>query len=221
MLQLPVELREVEEGYIRKKVRPNVTDNQLRTSFWLEYNNVQHNFLPRMIIGNILRGICSDTFFYNQYISNQERLAFLVTPPVFYMARLEHLMKLATERMEEILEASPMDKEGKIDTKVSNLQMKIYMMLDMRARGSYTQRLEVNGRSVNLDVKASTKEIVQLTENMNMEEIEKRLEKLKRLESKTVAVEAPLYVEEKKDIETTSVEISSEKLLDKPVEEIF
>jgi hypothetical protein len=160
-------------------IQPTPTDNRLRLSFWVEYDRAQFE-VTKMNMTPIYAGVCVRQYFYSTYLKNAWKVAWLLCPPTNYVKKLEEALDFGIDRMRDILEMSPMDERGKPNVKLMELQTKITIALDQRAKGSYTQRIEQ--KSVNLQIGTSDKAVAQAALTGSMDEIQKRMKELERRE---------------------------------------
>lgn len=181
MLEIPDEYKNLDEPGLRKLIQPTATDNQLRISFWLEYDRVQREFAPKMEMIAILRGIISEDYFYSRYVKDPKRLAWVLIPPKSYTVKLTEMLELGLERMRDILAMDPKE-SGKLNTKLLELQVKVAQAMDMRLNGAIAQKLEIENKNTNLNyqLRGTAQELSNLIESANMEEIDKKLESLRK-----------------------------------------
>ena len=168
-----------EEGY-----PPTDTDRQLRCSFWNEYDRAQDD--NRMMdSGALYRGICLEQYLY-EYLKHARKVAWLVCYPSNREALLDDGHRIGLQRMLEILEVPLFDSKGAFNSKVAELQAKVFLMLDQRKHGAFTQKVE--NRSLNLNLSATEKSIGKFSELNSMEEIEKRLADLRKRDRKAIEI---------------------------------
>jgi hypothetical protein len=180
MVMLSEDFRVMSETDIRKKLKPTPTDNQLRLSFWLEYNAVQESFLPKMVIANVLRGICSEDYFYGSYLQNPIRVAWLITPPVHYTVKMTEALEFGIERLREVLEYPLTDAKGKVNVALARLMSTIVQQLETRVHGAVAQKLQIEQKTLTL--KAGAQDALGAIESRTMLDIDKRLHYLEKKE---------------------------------------
>jgi hypothetical protein len=180
MLVIPEEIRKLDERALREKMKPTPTDNQLRLSFWLEYDSCQSLCAPKMKMGNVLRGICSEDYFYGTYTREPLRMAWLVLPPVHYTVKMTEALEFGVERMREILSFPLVDKKGRINTSLAKLMITIVNQLEARVHGSVAQKLQIEQKSITMRAEAG--DILDAVKTRNMAEIDKRLKYLEKKE---------------------------------------
>jgi hypothetical protein len=152
--------------------RPTITDNRLRLKFWNEYDRAQSvGNGKEMNITAILSGICSRPFFYDHYLSKPENVAWMLCIPASYEVVMEESLQFGLEQMRDIL-ALPIEKDGKINTKLAELKAKITDMLHTRIKGAVVQK--------NLNINATPSQVQQAGEELTMEDIQRRLKEIEK-----------------------------------------
>lgn len=191
ILALPEEYKGQEEGTLRRMCKPYPTINQLRMSFWLEYERARAVLAPRMTMTNIYTAIMDECTFYKMCETEPRKLAWILCPPISYTTKLEEMLHRGYERVSEILDADIITSGGKLDVAAAKLVMQATMMIDMRLKGGIVQKMEHTNKSLSLSVnmRAGSKEVVKAVEHMNMEEVEEELRKLERQELNRRALE--------------------------------
>lgn len=160
---------------------PSPTDNRLRLGFWMEFDRSRAEG-REMAMSHVYGGICSQTFFAEKYLKDPSRVAWLLCIPAHYDLMMEEGVSFGIELLRSYLEidANPPGKPPNI--KLMELQAKIVAMLDMRLKGGHIQRTEM--KSVSLHMNAQDHRIAQVTQEMSMDELEKRIKELDRRERK-------------------------------------
>lgn len=181
MLEIPEELRFVDEPALRKRIKPTPTDNQLRISFWLEYDRVQREMAKQMEMTSIIRGIISEDYFYNVYVKNPERLAWMLIPPKSYTVKLTDMLEVGLDQLRETLEL-PHIEGGKVNTKLLELKLKITAMMDLRLNGAIAQKVQIEQKNMNMNLhlRNTSEELMALGESKNMEELDRKLMELRK-----------------------------------------
>lgn len=185
MLEIPEDVRYLDEPQLRKQIRPTATDNQLRISFWLEYDRCQREMDKQMQMTAIIRGIISEDYFYNVYIKNLTRLAWILIPPKSYTVKLSEMLELGLDQLRETLELPHIESNGKVNTKLLELKLKITAMMDMRMNGAIAQKVQIEQKNMNMNLhlRNSADEISGLIESKNMEELDRKLADLRKKEA--------------------------------------
>lgn len=196
------------ERELYKKLRslgktPDPTDNRLRLQFWQQYDASQAS--GKMLKINmiaVVQGICQPNFFYERYLRQPEKVAWLVTMPVDYDTYLKEALQFGMEQLREVLELDHTLPNGKIDVKLLELKAKITFALDARKNGGVIQRVEQ--KQMNLNISTSDKAVAQAALGGTMEDMEKRLRQLEREEKKLLSHKGEI------DSERTEKEVASE-----------
>lgn len=174
----------MDERILRKKLAehnrpPSVTENRLRMAFWQEYERAQALNLPAMQIANVVSGVCSKKFFYDQYLKQPENVAWILCIPAAYEITIQETLQFGLEKLRDMLELPFVDSTGRPNVKLMELQAKIVELVHIRAKGAVVQR--------NLNINASTQEMKKVIESDNMEDLNKRLKELERIEQKSLS----------------------------------
>lgn len=157
---------------------PSATDNRIRLAFWMEFERSRAEG-REMAMSNVYGGICSNTFFNGKYLASQSRVAWLLCIPAHYDVMMEEGVSFGVELLRSYLEVDAMA-GGKPNIKLMELHAKIVAMLDMRLKGGHIQRSE--NKTLNLNVSTSDRRIAQVTQELSMEALEKRMKELDKRE---------------------------------------
>lgn len=161
---------------------PTITDCRLRISFWQEYDSCHRRQKP-MIMANVYGGVCSRNYFFEKFIRDKQRMAWLLCPPSDYQQMLGEALLFGIEQMRQILELphESRDNEGNLkgfDAKLASVKVEIVKMIDQRVKGAVVQRTQ------NMHMHASTSESTQKKEEIP--------ETLVDIETKIAALEAEI-----------------------------
>lgn len=187
--ELPDHLRGISEAELRNTHNYTVTDERLRVSFWRQVTECTKSG-KQIVAKKIFTGICSEPYFYQKYLTNPNKIAWMLQPVMPYEARTDALLNLAVSRYEEIINMDitttkktivGIDDDGKpkheyikqIDVKKAELLLKTINVIEDRVKGMATQK------SVNINETAPAGAKV---EAMDMKEVEKKIASLQRLE---------------------------------------
>jgi len=165
------------------RAEPTQVDNQLRVKFWLEYECANEE-RRKMNLLRVYSGICSHAYFYTRLVHSPGKLAWIITHPMNYEAKLEESLSYAVERMRDYLEIDIEEYPHAQRIKLMELQAKIYAMLDMRKRGAYTQKIEQKNMSLN--VSTTAKELSQVMANDTMEQLDLKIKELEKREQRAL-----------------------------------
>ena len=145
---IPDSIFEMGEDELRIASRATLIDEQLRISFWREYNSAQDN--EKMInLSNVYGPVCSQSHFIKRIITNSHKIAFMLTPPQDYKLRLESMLDFGFAQYEEILRLSNTDAKGNPNTKLIAEKHKIIDTIHQRVMGAIPHRIDT--RNVNLN----------------------------------------------------------------------
>lgn len=165
--------------YLLKEIgkQPTATDNRLRLKFWFEFDRAMSQGLDKMLVVNIIAGVCSKELFYDKYLKSPSKVAWLLCPPTGYIIKAEEALEFGLEQLRDILD-QPHVVAGKFDARLADLKIKIVAMLDTRVKGAPVQR------SVNVNLgssSAAAKQIVAGTQT-NMDALKAELALLRQRE---------------------------------------
>ncbi len=156
---------------------------------------------------HICQGVCSKQFFYEGFLSNPGRVAWLLTPPASFNSLANEALNFGIEQMRDILELDHFTiKKGKpvIDYKLIALKMRAIALLDLRVKGAPTQKtMTLNTHAIISNTPNSrldAQEVTDLAEEMSMAELERRIRDMDKRERKAQ------HLEEATAIDVTPVE---------------
>lgn len=169
-----------QEAELYKKLKwmdktPTPTDNSLRLKFWFEYELAQSEGRS-MRVKPIWSGVCDEAYFHASFLQKPQKVAWLLTKPASYEAYTEEALQTALTRIRNALDADPIGPTGKLDPKVAELQLKIFMALDMRVKGAVVQK------TMNVHATIPSGQID--PSKANKEQLEERLRQLEELREK-------------------------------------
>lgn len=121
--------------------RINATDNRLRLKFWLEYDYAMTYVTKGIDLKRVCAGICTTHYFENKYLATVEKVAWLLTPPAGYMAKVNEALEFGIQQMRDILGEDHKPMGGKLDVKLAELKFKIVQYLDVRKNGSIAMKV--------------------------------------------------------------------------------
>ncbi len=144
--------------------------NRLRIAFWREYERAQST-KTMMLLANITSGIVSYQVFKKHFESHATRMAFIITPPQDYDTVIAEMFSIGLEQMRDILVSPHVDEQGKINTRLADVKIRIVESLHSRIKGGVVQRVEQ--KNLNVNVNKESNQALQ-----SMEDIDKRLAEL-------------------------------------------
>jgi len=188
VLELSSELiNKISFDYLKKKAKPNERIELLRAAFWVEYERscVQDR---KVQATNVYDGICNRDQWYD-IISNDVRLAYIITPTAKYEARIQIILQeKAVPIVNEILDAPMTTKDGLLDVDIANLKVRVLRQLEYRLKGTPIQRTE-------------TKEF-RVTASVDNESRDDMIKRMEHLDQQLSAItKQKNYVEWKKDMD--------------------
>jgi hypothetical protein len=136
---------------LRKKIKANSMDEQLRVSFWEEFMLASDNN-QKMRVEAIYPRVCVREYFYKHFVDNPARFAYMLHPPAEYMLQMKSLLQLGLRRFEEILQMPLTNDKGVVNSKLVSEIVRIVMLVDNRVKGSVVQKIQLDQKSVNVNV---------------------------------------------------------------------
>lgn len=134
---------------IKNKAKPTLTLSRLRQSFWNEYENaVAAN--RKMRLSQIIAGVCTETFLRNKVLPENEKMAFILSPPSDYLVVVKEALNAGLDTLRQIVSANVIKADGSLDTKAADTIIKAVALLDMRVKGAIVQR--VDQRTLNMNI---------------------------------------------------------------------
>lgn len=115
---------------IRHDRGPTAMDNRLRFQFWLEFDRCQlEEDRPRLIMQNVLGTLIPKEVFYSHYIVDIYKFAWLMCPPLHYVAALEETLTYALEQLRESITAPIKRENGEINLTYADYVMRTHSKL--------------------------------------------------------------------------------------------
>lgn len=161
------------EGLI---IKAGITDTeaQMRLAFWDEYALSQDQ-KKKMNLMNVYR-ISSKMYFYDNILRNPLKTAFLLTPPQKYQYKMREMLDMAHRRMREVL-ALPLTHRGQPNTRLIAEIVKIAILLENRVMGAVSQKLQVETKSLNVNVNTDRKSYFSVEDELRA--VERQLDDLR------------------------------------------
>lgn len=182
---------------LKKEASPDERLELLREAFWVEYERalVQDRKIQAI---NVYDGICN-RFQWHNVISNDYRMAYIITPTAKYEARIQIILKeKAVPILNEILDAPMTTEEGLLDIGIATLKVRVIKQLEDRLKGTPIQRTE-------------TKEFRVTANTSNPESMEDLRKHIEALDEKLASVATTKsYLEFKRNSEQEDGEIIEE-----------
>jgi hypothetical protein len=150
--KIPTEWRNLPSEDLEKIV-PNElgpTGERLRKALFAEFWRAldqRTQMAPAMIYG----AVCGEATFM-RYMNDPKKLAWLCTPPTEYEHEVGDLLDRGLRRVREILQMPLYTQSNQPNVKVAEIILKAVMMLDMRTKGAYTQRVESKNLNISQEL---------------------------------------------------------------------
>lgn len=155
IIELEPELFDMTEGELRREVKPTQTDYALRVSLWREIEKAWISGRGKIVTRQILAGICTEGYFYNKFLKDPRKVAWLVLPAQTYAKEMEAILMRFTQRYHEIADLEFVDAKGKVNVKVAELVLKAGQEVANRVKGLAVQRIAQTSKSEKRSVSVS------------------------------------------------------------------
>lgn len=176
---------------VRKKFKiivpePTPTAQRLRNSIWAEYDRVQAAHARILVISNVVRGICTMSYFVHKFCTDEKLLTWILYPPAAYKEAMGDILDVGLRQMRQIMAHPVTDRYGVVNTKLCDIKFRILQHVDMRQKGAIIQRIDQRNLNMNWEM---AKGEVPLGDGgeQSLEDIERKIKKLegesKRLSS--------------------------------------
>ena len=133
-----------------KWAQPNEWDARIRLSFWDEFYFAQRNG-KMMNVERMCRGVVDKSYIHKMML-DPRKLVYVLTHPESYTGALRMVHKKGLERMKEIMALPMVDDKGKPIPSVINAILKCTEMADVRLKGAVPQRMQIDSRTMNVNV---------------------------------------------------------------------
>lgn len=152
-------------------------DHELRRNFWTVYPKAIFNEDP-ISIEAIYDGVISKPGFYS-VVSDPKRVCFITKEPASDALKSQHLLNIGWRRIEEILSERPQrDKHGKPDTKLMDLQARLWEYLYERKHGKMVQTVHQKVDQKTLQVNVDGNKALPTSDHLTPQEVDRRLAEL-------------------------------------------
>jgi hypothetical protein len=159
---------QLQDNELRKHANVQMTDDMIRQAFWAEYFDACDANRP-MRMAAVYGQIVSKQTFYEIYVDNPAKLAWILRPPKNYTYRMTSLLELGLTRLEDILNMDITKKDTKLIAEI----VKVVALLDNRVKGAVQQRVKIETENKHLHAHVKAAEIPK-----TYNEIEKELKDL-------------------------------------------
>ncbi len=173
VMDLPEDYLVMSEADLRAKAQPTPTDYALRVSFWREFEKMMWKGAGKIVCASVYAGICSDPYFYQKFITNEAKFAWMIRPMQVYQKEMEAILYRCTERLWELSEIALVGKNGKLDHKAGELLLKTLIEVSNRVKGMAVQRSEQRNLNVNVVTRSKANQGIE-----TMSSIDERIKQL-------------------------------------------
>lgn len=168
VLKLPDMFLEITENQLKRRCRPTPTDYSLRVSFWREFERAMWRGKGRITSAQIFAGICTDTYFYNYFLKNPSKLAWMIRPLQVYQKEMEAILHRCTERLWDLVNieiTNPRTK--KVDPKLADIVLKTVTQVENRVHGMAVQRTEQKSMNVNVVTRSKANQNIETMDELD------------------------------------------------------
>lgn len=152
------DLTEQSEKDLYRIVQPSFQLDELRLSFWVEFNRAMDTG-STMMMKNAYSCVMTGDLFHKM-IRRPEVVAWIITVPRQHKISCEAKLNYLSNEIEEMVKTPwyKLDKKGNklIDPKTANVFLKIYQLMENRVHGGAVQRLEQKTATISLGSRGGT-----------------------------------------------------------------
>ncbi len=128
-------------------------DYRLKLTFWDEYNRAQDENCM-MNLERVCKGSVSVNYFYSTVLKNPHKLIFMLQPHAHYQVSVRELLQLSLSKMREVMTLPIVDGKGKPQLGVIKEMVKIFQIVDNRVQGGARQTVDINQKTLQMNVDA-------------------------------------------------------------------
>lgn len=179
VLKIPPYFLELSEKDLIKEVygdTPNEIDTLIKMEFWDLY---EANFEAKkpITMRALIKGTCDERTF-RSLLTESGRVAYIIRQPTKLQNRIKYAHSFAVNEMIKLLtEPEPINtRTGVPDAKLKQLKFQIYQYLDQRLHGSLIQRMQVEQKTLQVNIDGNT--TTNTTKPQTAEELEARLKEV-------------------------------------------
>lgn len=140
------------EKALEKNADLDPRDHRLRIALWNAHNLAVERGHKTISVRQIINGICTHRYFYDQVATNHKKLAWIFFPPTDYTKFMQECLYQGMQKMREVLVEPIRDKKGNLNHKLIDQQIRIFEKVENRVKGVTPKALNINQKSVNLNV---------------------------------------------------------------------
>lgn len=176
MRHIPKEYFSYSESRLHDEVRPDDTLNKLKLRFWDEWQtSILAGITARVSITAVYYGVCTEEYFYENVLTSPKNMAWVLIPPTDYILTMRDILRQGLSRLSEIIQLPIMleepiivkgvplrDDDGKLMKKrvvqkgvISEIRQIVQLLSD-RVHGAVVQRLDVQQKSLTMEVSPET-----------------------------------------------------------------
>ncbi len=181
---LPDNLKQLTEWDLEKLVNPTPVDWQLRLRFHQKLAEAKALKLDRVTTASIFEDICSRVYFFDNYLPNPVKVAWMSRPIIDHRDIYEAINR---EGLNKILEYV---KTAKVTDKNLAVIAKVVETAGNRAYGAVAQNMQIHSKNLNVEVSGKMAELPPVP---GVDDIQKQIQ---GLQQKLIESKAPKDVTE-------------------------
>lgn len=204
------DLLTMDEGTFKKTFNGGITAtmSRVRMSFWQEYEAAVTSG-RKMYFSRIIGGVCGDTYFRDKFLTDNKKVAFMLTPPSDYLVQTKEALMAGLETIREIVSARVVDEDGILIPRAADVVLKAFMHLDMRVKGAIIQRIDQRTLALNVNQNMGANS-PQLKVPRTLEELDTQLAEIKKQLGMSTAHPPELQLAEMRDVVDVQKEVVSQ-----------
>lgn len=100
---LDPDLAYLDETELKGRYNYTVLDERLRQAFWRSVEETNRTG-KKIEVKKMLRGVCTEPTFYNKFLKNPLRIAWMLSPVIRYESQISALLNMGLSRYQEIIQ---------------------------------------------------------------------------------------------------------------------
>ncbi len=139
---------------LRKSCILRDDDYDLKNNLWAEVERAKQLLIP-IDEERVYTGVCSSRCFYEKYLKNKKKLAWLLIPPAAYVSLANGILLQAMDKLKDAMNMPLKDARGVYDTAKVKLFFDIYKRFEDRVHGPIVKQIEKKSMSINIGHKTA------------------------------------------------------------------
>jgi len=165
---IPDELKLKNEQELADMITPTPVDYAMKKNFWDLFVRVRDQKM-QPLQSDIYNGVCRATYFYQCYVINPARIAWMIHPPTDSFSLVEEAFAIAFRRVKEDLLTMP------VTDKSAPVLLKLFTYLADRKLGPMLHRIETRNLHVGVNMPGDKQQLP-----TTPAELEAQMDKIKK-----------------------------------------